>query len=582
MDCEFYNNLLYYSKVNLRGIKMSSDLSPEILALLQGTETDFSLEDLDGMPSGDLNINSETSSTQSALPNLPYESVNLLVKNFQPIEKCFADTPVTDVFDDKDFYKKALSNEAEKAQRLHAILSKYLQCDDPRDRTVYRQQITTVYWDFAGSLALKMSSRDVLLAKKMLLRFGVVLPSLFTPQSKEMFSKVFLQNTSNEPVYYLDEWFRDIGMGRIQLSATDEAPRSKKPAAGSSEEQNRLLQLQSKSNAKIETIENYLIVKEGERSMLESELKSRVEIIFDHPSIPGMGKHRQGFSETQKKMISDINEKLRQLLKVDKELSQYIESYKDEKEINDNLRVKVSSSQSGGQPQITVSASEINTEIQTVHQMAKMTVGRQGNQFPLFTKEFFHCPPNDTGCRENVIKIMDWIEKIDPTAYCRTHKRAVNRIIPFVILIPSYGDKGICWEPYTKYNKVTSRGRIAIPMYPKNLKNAVLTATADLRWQVAKEKASYYWMEEGITGQYYQWFVAQKLKGDIKDYFIKDYLLWMIKESEGIQALEKDVRGIFWRHMPFAQDVKDKLKTRSLVYQELYQRDINKSMSDGY
>ena len=154
--------------------------------------------------------------------------------------------------------------------------------------------------------------------------------------------------------------------------------------------------------------------------------------------------------------------------------------------------------------------------------------------------------------------------------------------MPYVILIPTYGDSGFCWEPFDRYNRITSRGRIAIPMYPKDLKIALLTAVADLRWQVAKEKASYYWMDEGLTGQYYQWIVSQKLKGDIKDFFINDYVLWMTKESEGVQKLDKEVRGIFWRHMPFSQELKDKLKTRSLVYQELYQRDINRSMSDGY
>ncbi len=56
----------------------------------------------------------------------------------------------------------------------------------------------------------------------------------------------------------------------------------------------------------------------------------------------------------------------------------------------------------------------------------------------------------------------------------------------------------------------------------------------------------------------------------------------MTKESDAVQKLEKEVRGIFWRYMPFAQPVKDKLKTRSYVYQELYQRDVNRSLSDGY
>jgi hypothetical protein len=56
----------------------------------------------------------------------------------------------------------------------------------------------------------------------------------------------------------------------------------------------------------------------------------------------------------------------------------------------------------------------------------------------------------------------------------------------------------------------------------------------------------------------------------------------MTKESEGTQKLDKEIRGIFWRYMPFSRDVKEKLKTRSFTYQELYQRDVNRTLSDGY
>jgi hypothetical protein len=89
-------------------------------------------------------------------------------------------------------------------------------------------------------------------------------------------------------------------------------------------------------------------------------------------------------------------------------------------------------------------------------------------------------------------------------------------------------------------------------------------------------------MEEGLTGNYYQWFSARKLKGDVKEFFIQDYILWMTKEAEATQKLDKELRGIFWRYMPFSKAVKEKLKTRSYVYQELYQRDINRTLSDGY
>ncbi len=555
---------------------MSDELAPEILALLENSTKDFSYEE----DAPDMADNGEQVVDPSNLkPTSPYAPVNLLIKQFQPIEKFFADVPQTNAFDDKDYYKKALSGETDSAQRVHTVLSKYLNCQDPKDRTVFRQQMTNAYWELLRSVATKMSAGETHISKRMLMRYAVILPSLFTVENKETFSKAFLENTSNEPVYYLDEWFRDIAMGRLALSATDEAPTSKKPAAGSTEEANRILQLKAKSSAKLQTAENFLTMKESERAMLEAEIRSRLEILCDHPYVPGAQPHKQPMSDSQKKMVSEINDKLRSLLKNDKELNSYFAEYQSAKEACNSLDQKLAAS---GDVNLQVSSSDINTEIDTVHQMAKMTVGRQGNHFPIFTREFFHCLPRETGFRENVIDIMTWIESVDPTAFCRVHKNILNRIVPFVILIPTYGEYGMCWEPFSRYNRITSRARIAIPMYSKNIKNSLLMATADLRWQVAKEKASYYWMEEGITGQYYQWFVSQKLKGDIKDYFIKDYLLWMTKESEGVQRLEKEIRGIFWRHMPFSQDIKEKLRTRSLVYQELYQRDLNRAMSDGY
>ena len=121
-----------------------------------------------------------------------------------------------------------------------------------------------------------------------------------------------------------------------------------------------------------------------------------------------------------------------------------------------------------------------------------------------------------------------------------------------------------------------------MPLYPKDLKTAIIYALGDLRWQVAKETASYYWMEEGLTGRYYQWFTEQKMRGDVKESFINNYFLWITKEADGMQKLERDVRGIFWRNMPFPQDIKERLRNRGFVYNELYKKDVNISMSDGY
>ncbi|MBO5116432.1 MAG: hypothetical protein J6C25_02890, partial [Treponema sp.] len=494
-----------------------------------------------------------------------------------PITEFFSTTP-SNVFDDKNYYKSALGGENESAQRLHSLLTKYLTSQDPKDRAVYRQQMVNIYWEFLRSLAPKMGNLGIATSKKMLMRFGVVLPSLFTTEQKDTFASVFVDNLHNEPVFYLDEWFREIAAGRLTLSATDEARPARKNSGNPAEENARIMQLKSKNSGKLQNAENLLSSKESQRAMLEAELKSRVEQLCTHEAIIGLGNHKAPYSESQKRLFSEITERLRSLSKVDKELNAHLAEVKEAKSISDSLDAKSASTPTN----IEISKSDIYTELDTVRQMAKMTVGRQGNHFPIFTREYYHCTPRGTGFRENVIDTMAWIESIDPNVFCRLHKNVQNRIVPYVILLPTYGDTGFCWEPFDRYNRITSRGRIAIPMYPKDLKIALLTAVADLRWQVAKEKASYYWMEEGLTGQYYQWLVAQKLKGDVKDYFINDYVLWMTKESDGVQRLDKEVRGIFWRHMPFSQELKDKLKTRSLVYQELYQRDINRSMSDGY
>ena len=281
----------------------------------------------------------------------------------------------------------------------------------------------------------------------------------------------------------------------------------------------------------------------------------------------------------QRKMFAEINQTFHQLQRVDKELAGYLRELQEAKEIRYSLEAKAAELP---EETVNVGLDEILSEMTTVRQMAKMTCGRQGNQFPILTKEFFHNMDKDTGFRENVLRELTWIESIDPNCFCRIHRNIPNRIVPYVLLVPTYGDSGFCWEPFDRFNRITSRGRIVIPMYPRNLKIACLTAVGDLRWQVAKEKASFDWMSDGLTGQYYQYFEGKKMKGDVKQYFIEDYILWMTKEANGTQKLEKEVRAIFWRYLPFPQDRKDELKKRSLVYAELVQRDINRSMSDGY
>lgn len=575
---------------------MSDGLDPEIAALLSqsgssSSQQEISLDDIENMPDTPIPMSKKLMPTDEDTSSGPVGSkqvhdVDLSKSGFQEIVK-FTNDESSGVYDDPKYYKIVLTGENASAQRVHQILSKYLTCQDPKDRSVFRQQIVTSYWELLRGMVGKMIDVRCPMPKRMLVRYGVLLPSLFKIESKEFFSKHIFENPYNEPILYTDEWFKEIASGRMSNSATDEKKVSHKTANMTLDEQNlaeqsRLMQLQSKNSGKLQNAENLLNIKENERNIIEGELRRNLDQICQHFELPGFAPHTQALTEGQKKQLSEMNELLRRLAKNDKELSKFLEEYKDARQTYDNVQLKINNV-GGGSTQVQTNDSEaVKLEFDTVRQMAKMTVGPRGNQFPIFTREFYHCTERGTGTRENVLDVLRWIESIDPGCFHRIHKNIPNRIVPYVLLIPTYGDRGFCWEPFDRYNRVTSRGRIIIPMYPKDLKIAVLTAVADLRWQVAKEKASYYWMEEGLTGQYYQHAEQLKLKGDLKEFFIEDYILWMTKESEGVQRLDKEVRGIFWRNMPFPKEKKEDLRKRSLVYDELCKKDANREMSDGY
>jgi hypothetical protein len=496
--------------------------------------------------------------------------VDITEEHFPEITKRSESVP-RQVFNDPNYYKKVLAGEGDRAQRVHTIVQKYVNAKDPKDRGVFRQQLVSAYWDFLLGVAQKAAGR-LSEPHKNLLRFGVLHPNLMGPADKDFFSRTVEDNYLNQPVYYLDEWFKAVGTGVIRNSSTDEVRIARNNT------QVRMQQLMEKAMGKRDGNRNLLKAKSEERGILEHALAEKVQFITEHYPIEGFSDINSCYTESQKRTFQDIQELIKNLIRSDRELDALMRDFNQAEADVHTLRHKLEDE--GGAIEVDVRA--IGTEFETVRQMAKMTIGRQGNHFPILTKEYFRCSPNAVGTRENILAQLTWLESIDPEAFSRSYKNRLNRIVPYVVLIPSYGDIGICWEPFDRFNRATSRGRIALPMYPKNLSVAVLSAVADLRWQVAKEKASYYWMEEGLTGNYYQWFTSRKLKGDVKEYFIEDYITWITKESDAIQKLDKEVRGIFWRHVPFAQTVKDRLKGRSYIYQELYQRDINRSLSDGY
>lgn len=476
-------------------------------------------------------------------------------------------------FNDKNYYKIALGGEGEVAQRVHSILGSFLNAKDPQDRSLYRGRLIPAYWDLVGSIA-RHSNTKLPRPKLFMLRFGVLLPSLLSAEQRDILSRIVERNGTGEPVHYVDDWLREVAAGKVSASAQDETKTSGKNAP---QRVNAVLEkTRGRYDAQLSVVTNLV----AEMDAQENLLKEQVGRLTSHDARSDIGPGlKTPYDDTQKTAFSEISGVLRRLSNVSRDLSR---GYRELEEIQSQLEDLKEKESEMDSPASAVDAKVVADEMNTLRQMAKLCVGRQGNHFPVLMKQYFRASLSEIATRENVINVLADVEYLDPGIFLRTFKQQTNRIVPNIILIPSFGDQGICWEPFERFNRATSRGRLAIPMYPKDLRSAIIAALGDLRWQVAKEKAQHYWMEEGLTGWYYQWFTARKMKGDVRESFVQDYVLWITKESEGTQKLDRDARDVFWRYIPFPQEIKDKLKNRGFVYAELFKKDQNRAASDGY
>lgn len=499
------------------------------------------------------------------------EGVDLSRTGFAPVQR-FTEPPKP-YFADKNYYRNILSNEGETATRFHKLFSDFLNATENEVRSQARLRVIPAYWELIQVLVRTLSPR-MEEPKRLAIRYGALLPSLITPEQRNFIASIIYDNKIGEPIHFMDEWLRKVGMGEVTPLATDEEVRATKKGNDTSVWSAKL----EKAEGQYQAQANLCRIKMGEMRELEANMSQWLVQISRHGKHPTFEGLEDGYDNQQRSSLFQIQEGVKKLNNMDKELSIY---FRDLEKIHHEVQVfKEKLAEAGGEG--VVDTKVVINELNSVRQMIKMSCGRQGNHFPILMKNYMPHRIEDIASRENVLHIMASVERLDPGLFMRSFKGSFNRIPPHVILLPCYGEFGLCWEPFEKYNRSTSRGRIGIPMYPKNLRMAVIYALADLRWQVAKEKAGYHWMEEGITGWYYQWFSERGMKGDVRLFFIQDYILWITKEAEGTQKLDKEVRGIFWRNMPFPQDVRDMLKNRGFVYSELYKKDINRAMSDGY
>ncbi|MDH5680807.1 MAG: hypothetical protein OEZ36_04410, partial [Spirochaetota bacterium] len=361
------------------------------------------------------------------------------------------------------------------------------------EKGLYRERFAAAYWNFYRSLSPKLMT-GVSAEKQLALRYNLLDLSYITQSQLDMIKSIALDSKSDS-VFFLDEWLKGVAAGELEASVIDETVVARKKQGADSQE--KLDKKLGQKEAELKVIQAKIDQVKDE----ESRLKSLVDNVIHLDKTVFIEEKEEGllecYSKDQREDLSGIMECCKSLSRLDRELAgayRILHNIDDDIEkLQDNLGDDVGEEDSN----------KVVEEFNTVKQMIKVCVGRQGNHFPVLMEHYFTDDVNQMANKANLDKLIKEVEHLDPGLFLRAYKGDNHRIFPYIILVPCFGDVGICWDPIPRNNRATGKGRIAVPVFPKNLRNAVVSALADLRWQVAKEKAQHYWMEEGLTGEYY-------------------------------------------------------------------------------
>ncbi len=467
------------------------------------------------------------------------------------------------------FYKQVLNLSKEYSVGLNKYINILLTTQSDSRKTQYaRTRITSVFWDFCID-ALKDFSNIHDTSLIFFLRYGMLVTSVVPPPMLTIINNIDITHQPNISIFYIDEWIRAITEGLISQTLQDEVKKT------SEETRESVLSIIHQLKKQIEAQTRHAITIDSELSTFIADFSSQSDIILNSRE-PTEDGYSLPYTQNNIEKTKNIYQTIRSVLAKSKELKITHDIIQKNREQIENHESKIEQAINSGSK--IISNRMVSDELNIIRKMCKMTAGRRGNTFPLLINTFFTTTDN-IGYRERVIQILHQIETTDHTIFKRTIRGQDIRIFPNIVLVPSYGASGFCWEPFERYKKNTSLGRIIIPMYPKDLQIAILHALGDFRWQLAKQISGPLWMEEGITGWYFQWFNSNIKKGDIKKRFIMDYIYWIKWEQTGVQKLNKEVREIFWRFIPFNQKTKKALIRISTIYQALYKKEQNRLMS---
>ncbi|GIX41185.1 MAG: cAMP-binding protein [Leptospiraceae bacterium] len=258
-------------------------------------------------------------------------------------------------------------------------------------------------------------------------------------------------------------------------------------------------------------------------------------------------------------------------------------------------------------PEVDTPEKRIQYEIRNfISNNSKLVSGSPTTYFAGLTK--FHITAQNLSdlfvTKEKISNELQKLLDIDFSAFYREmvlndEKRKIFKefimvnVFPHLILLPSIGNRSMMWQELEDPRKKDTPARFTFPIFcTGDLFNLIVESTGAFRWEIQKTILGHDYNNVGmpsLTSEYIDYIQfyqknrdlsdeqKEKIKQDFKNLrddrskFVHDYLIWIKYESQGILKLNRVVRNIMYRYVPFAKGIRENLQKQP-AFVEIHNR----------
>ena len=252
---------------------------------------------------------------------------------------------------------------------------------------------------------------------------------------------------------------------------------------------------------------------------------------------------------------------------------------------------------------LTDNMQKVNFELENLFQRGcKITSGRPSVFCPVLSEHQFIKDPKDALLYpDQIIKQLDAIRAADYTVFARKNLTVLSEkenihdffnveILPDIILMPVVGMRGAMWQEIVGRSRMTP-ARMMLPIFQlEDLEKIMIRMVGEYRWEMCKRVQGARWndvTDPSLTSLYYDFLQfyrknselstdtkekiktgLQKCKQNFKEYFLTDYMTYLLFECKGSPHLVKNARAILFSQCPLSAPIRQRLSTNP-IYQDL-------------